>query len=161
MFSSNTRSVYCCITFPTMFIFWTFIAHHPSTLRFGEKFFVYLMQFCITNVVFRLFREIAKIDYWLYHVRPSTWNNSTPTGRILMKLDIWNLFRNCRENSSFVKIRQEERVLYIHTCSYLWQYLAELFVEWHMFQANTVAKTKTHILCSVIFFKSRRLWECE
>jgi hypothetical protein len=34
----------------------------------------------------------------------------------------------------------------------LWQYLAELFLEWAMFQIKVVEKIKTHILCSVIFF---------
>ena len=54
--------------------------------------------------VFRLVREITKSDYYFRHVRPSvypsvslyvhlsSWNNSTPTGRILMKIDIINLF---------------------------------------------------------------------
>ena len=38
-------------------------------------------------VVFRRFRKIAKSGYQL-HVRLSAWNNSAPTGRILMKHDI-------------------------------------------------------------------------
>jgi hypothetical protein len=42
---------------------------------------------------------------------------------------------------------------YVH----LW-YLAELFLEWEMFQTKVVEKIKTHILCSIIFFrKSCRL----
>ena len=40
-------------------------------------------------------------------VRPSAWNSSAPTGRILMKLDIWAFFENVWKNSSFIKIRQE------------------------------------------------------
>jgi hypothetical protein len=35
----------------------------------------------------------------------------------------------CLENSSFIKIRQEERVLYMKTFSHLWQYLAKFFLE--------------------------------
>jgi len=39
-------------------------------------------------------------------------------------------------------------------------YLAKLFLEWEMFQKETVQKIKTHVLCSVTFFrKSCRLWE--
>jgi hypothetical protein len=32
---------------------------------------------------------------------------------------------------------------------YLWQYLAELFLEWEIFEINVVEKIKTHILCSI------------
>jgi hypothetical protein len=31
---------------------------------------------------------------------------------------------------------------YVH----LWQYLAEIFVEWEMFKAQVVEKIKTHVL---------------
>jgi hypothetical protein len=34
----------------------------------------------------------------------------------------------------------------------LWHYLAELPLEWEMFQTKFVEKIKIHILCSVIFF---------
>jgi hypothetical protein len=34
------------------------------------------------------------------------------------------------------------------TLSFFWQYLAELFLEWEMFQTKVVEKTKTHILYS-------------
>jgi len=41
-----------------------------------------------------------------------------------------------------------------------WQYLAEFFLEWEIFQIKFVEKAKTHILCSVTFFrKSCRLWD--
>ena len=39
-------------------------------------------------------------------------------------------------------------------------YLAQFFSEWEMFQTKVVEKIKTHILCSVTFFrKSCRLWD--
>jgi hypothetical protein len=42
----------------------------------------------------------------------------------------------------------------------LWQYLADFFLEWEMFQTKVVEKIKTHILCSITFFrKSCRLWD--
>ena len=45
------------------------------------------------------------------------------------------------------------------TFSHLWQYLAKFFLEWEMFQTKVVEKIKTHVLCSVAFFrKSHRLW---
>ena len=34
------------------------------------------------------------------------------------------------------------------TFSHLWQYVAELILEWEMFQTRVVQKLKTHILCS-------------
>ena len=41
-----------------------------------------------------------------------------------------------------------------------WSYLAQFFLEWEMFQTKVVEKIKTHILCSVTFFrKSYRLWD--
>ena len=44
--------------------------------------------------------------------------------------------------------------------SCLWQYLAEFFLEWVMFQTSGLVKIKTHISCSVTFFlKSFRLWD--
>ena len=43
---------------------------------------------------------------------------------------------------------------------YFWFYLAQLFLEWEIFQANVVEKIQTHILCSIIFFrKSYSLWD--
>jgi hypothetical protein len=55
----------------------------------------------------------------------------------------------CRENSSFIKIWQEERVLYMKTYVHLWQYLAEFFLEWKMLQRKVVERIKTHILFSI------------
>jgi hypothetical protein len=63
---------------------------------------------------FRRVRKIAKSDYYLHHVSQSVsqsvclsvypsvclcicrsaWNNSAPTGRIVMKFDIWVFFEN-------------------------------------------------------------------
>ena len=50
------------------------------------------------------------------------------------------------------------------TFSYLWQYVAEFFVEWEMFQIKFVEKNNTHILCSNIFFSENHfvyeiMWE--
>ena len=36
--------------------------------------------------------------------------------------------------------------------SRLWQYLAELFLEWETLQIQTGEKIKSHILCSLNFF---------
>jgi hypothetical protein len=43
---------------------------------------------------------------------------------------------------------------------HFWKYTAQFFVEWNILQTKVVEKIKTHILCSVTFFrKSRRLWD--
>jgi len=43
---------------------------------------------------------------------------------------------------------------------YFLSYLAQLFLEYEMFQTKVVEEIKTHILCSVTFFwKSCRLWD--
>jgi hypothetical protein len=45
------------------------------------------------------------------------------------------------------------------TFSHLWQYLVKFFLKWEMFRNKSVEKIKTHILCSVTFFRqSCPLW---
>jgi hypothetical protein len=47
----------------------------------------------------------------------------------------------------------------MNTCVHL-GYLAELFSEWEIFHTKVIEKIKTHILCSITFFrKSCRLWD--
>ena len=60
--------------------------------------------------------------------------------------------KTCRENSSFIKILQEWRVTYF-TWRPMYIFVAELFLEWEMFQTKVVEKIKTHILCSVTFIR--------
>ena len=46
------------------------------------------------------------------------------------------------------------------TFSHLWQYLPEFFWEWEMFYVRIVDEIKTHILCSVTFFRKLcHLWD--
>ena len=88
-----------------------------------------------------------------------------PHGTTRLPLDgfSWNLtfefFRKmCQENSSFIKMGQEKRVLYIKTNIHFWSYLT-LFLEREMFQTKVVEKIKTHILCSTTFLqKTYRSW---
>jgi hypothetical protein len=50
--------------------------------------------------------------------------------------------------------------MYTNIYIYFLSYFAELFLEWEMFQTKVVEKIKTHILCSVTFFrKPCRLWD--
>jgi len=41
----------------------------------------------------------------------------------------------------------------MNTCIHLWQYIAELFLEWGMFQTNVVEKIKIHNLWSINLFR--------
>ena len=67
----------------------------------------------------------------------------------------------CPKNSSFIKIwQQQQPTLYMKTYAPLWQYLADFFLEWEMFQTKVVEKK--HTLCSMTSFffrKSCRLWD--
>ena len=76
--------------------------------------------------------------------------------------EIWYLVfsKICQKKSSFIKIRQEQRVLYMKTFSHIWQYFAKFFLEWQMFRTKVVEKIKTHISFAITFFrKSCRLWD--
>ena len=67
----------------------------------------------------------------------------------------------CRENSGFIKIWQEKRVLYMKTNNIFLSYLAQFFLKWKMFRRKVVEKIKTHVSCSITFCfrKSCRLWD--
>jgi hypothetical protein len=75
----------------------------------------------------------------------------------------WNLnfeyFPNiCPEISSFNKIIQEIRVLYMKTKMQLSLYLAH-YLECKMFQTEVIERKKTHVLCSVAIFLNRTVYE--
>jgi hypothetical protein len=95
-------------------------------------------------------------------VRLSAWNKPARTGRIFVKFHIFAFFYFSiiyREASNFIKIPQEQRALYTKIFSHLWQYLAEFFLEWKIFQIKFAEKIKRHILYSETFSrKSCRLW---
>ena len=59
----------------------------------------------------------------------------------------------CRENSTFVKIWQEERALYVKTNIHLWSYLAQFLLEWEIFQTKVVEKIKTITSPKIVRFK--------
>jgi hypothetical protein len=78
-----------------------------------------------------------------------------------MKSDIWIFSKICRENSSFIKIWQELRVLYMKTNIHFLSHLAQLFLEWEIFKTKVIEEIRRHILCSMTSFsrKSCRLWD--
>ena len=89
--------------------------------------------------------EIAESVYYLrdfcLSVRPTAWNNSAPTGQILIKLDIGVYFKNLSRKFKF-------RVLYVRTYVHLWIYLAYFFLEWDFFSDKCCRKNQsTHFVC--------------
>jgi hypothetical protein len=76
----------------------------------------------------------------------------------------WNLLfgklsKICRENSTFIKIWLELRVLHIKTNRHFSSYLAQFFLEWKIFQISFVEKIETPISYSIFFFENRNLYE--
>ena len=83
-----------------------------------------------------------------------------PLGTSRLSLDefSWNLIfdyfsKICRENSGFIQVWQEKRVLYMQTNINLWSYLVEFFVEWEMFQTNVWRKSKHTFYVPQLFRK--------
>ena len=68
----------------------------------------------------------------------------------------WNLifeyFLNiCRENSSFIEMWIQQRVLYMKTIMHF-DCISHFFLEWGMFQTKVLENIRTHLLSSVTFF---------
>ena len=98
------------------------------------------------------------------YVCRSVWNNLALTGRFWLHFIFQSFFflsKICWENSSFVKMRQEQRVLHMNVFSHLWRYLAKFFLVWEMFQIKVAENTETHILSSTnsFFFENRAVYE--
>ena len=68
--------------------------------------------------------------YFRPYICPPAWSNSAPTERSLITFFIYAFLPKIyQEISSFIKIRQKLRALYMKTLLHLWQYLAD-FLEW-------------------------------
>ena len=110
-------------------------------------------------------RENRLLASWCLSIRPSVvpsvWDKSAPTGRIFMKFYISVFFRKSVEKNK-VLLKSDKNYRYFTWRSFnIYDYLAEFFLEWEMFQIKGVQKIKTHILWSVPFFPEimRRLWD--
>jgi hypothetical protein len=68
-----------------------------------------------------------------------------PLDRLSWNFIFEGFFKNCQENSSFIKVWRPN----IH----FWSHLAKFFLKWEMFQAKVVQKLKTYILGSINFFQ--------
>jgi hypothetical protein len=82
-------------------------------------------------------------------VRPSAWNNSSPTKRIFMKFNYWIFSKICWGNSSYIIIWQEWRVLYRNTNIHF-ELSRSVLLKMRSVSEKAVDKIKTHILGSMI-----------
>ena len=112
----------------------------------------------ILQVIFGAFAKLRK----RLHVCPSVWNSSAPTGRIFMKFHL----RISRESVEKIQVSLKSNRSNVHftwrllTTVCLWLYLAEICLEWEIFQTPVAEKLKTHVLCPVTFSrKSCLLWD--
>jgi len=90
-------------------------------------------------------------------IRQSTWNNTVPTGWIFKKFDYFS--KICTENSIFIKIWQEWRVLYMKLCMHFLSCLAQFFLEWKIFWQSCRENQNTLFKFHKCFWNSCHLWE--
>jgi hypothetical protein len=95
-------------------------------------------------------------------VRPSV----CPNGTTRLPLDgvSWNatfeyFAKKCRQNSRFIKIWQEKRLLYMKTNIYFWSYLAQFFLECEMLVTKVLEEIKTQFVFNKVFFRKSCLFE--
>ena len=88
-------------------------------------------------------------------VRPSSWNNSAHTGRIFVKTWYLSIFPNFGENTIFVEMWEEWRVLDMKTDV---QYIhCNISLNSSYNEKIVVERPKTHILCSTNFYSENRV----
>jgi hypothetical protein len=89
-------------------------------------------------------------------IRLSAWNSWVSTGRIFMKFCIWVFFGKSIEKIQG-SLKSDKNSGY-----FTWRPIqsGSLLLRMRMFQTKVVERIKTHILCSITFFrKSCRLWD--
>ena len=120
-------------------------------------------QATFQTVVFRRVCKIAKSNYHLRHVclsvRLSARNNSALTRQIFIKFYVWVFFENMSQNSTFIKIWQEQRPLHMKTNKHFVSHLAHFFSDWKMFQTNFAEKIETQISSSMTFLENRAVYK--
>jgi len=90
----------------------------------------------------------------------TAWKNWAPTRRNFMKFDIWICFGNLLRKFKFNYNRKIIRGT-LHKDQYkILLCLTKCFLKLEVFQTKFVETIKTHILCSITFFrKSCHLWD--
>ena len=142
-----------------LFIFSSKICITPSASRNIEFASSFVRVKC--NLLYREKKWIYKFPKaaisFVMSVCPSAWNNSAPTGRILIKFYIWfseNLSRKLKSDKNPRRITGT-----LHKDVHL-RYPAVFFLRWKISQIKVVEEIKTHILRWVTSFrKSWGLWD--
>jgi hypothetical protein len=114
-----------------------------------------LTNFMKIHSIIRRICKIVKSNYYLHGVC-LLWMTQLPFSGLFMT-SFWKV---CWENSSFIKVRREWRVLYVKTNVHFWSYLTQ-FLEWEIFRTKVVKKLKIYILfeITVLFFKKHAIDE--
>jgi hypothetical protein len=75
-------------------------------------------------------------------LQPTSWNNSAPTGQILMIFECFS--KIFRKNSNFIRYGNNERY-FTWRCMYIYDSISkEFFLVWEMFQIKDIEIIKTH-----------------
>ena len=115
MHGQNHFKIVCCL-FSSALRKWNFVLflHVLKPSSFQIPCLNYLSHSClhialsytVLYIILLLvdFRKIEKNDYLLRHVCPSAWNNRLQLDGFSRNLIFEHFSKNCRENSSFIKI---------------------------------------------------------
>ena len=109
----------------------------------------------LITISFRRVRKTAKIYYLLRHVCPPAWNNSTPTGRIFIKLHIWvwSFFFPKTVKKMKFWLNSDNNKYFTWIPTYMCGIISELFLELEILQIEVVEKIKTHAMFNKFFLK--------
>ena len=102
------------------------------------------------------FRKTAKSSYQLRSivcpsVRPSTWNNTSPTAEIFMKFDICTFLGNMSRKIK-VELQPNNNGYFTYRPNYINDLISLNSSQNEKCPIKKLEKIKTHILCSVTFF---------
>ena len=156
-FSSKIGSY--CLSYFTL----TFIAHFWVRNGYWLVILTLLMYWHQLSGTFAQLRKATGsfVTSIAPSIRLAIWNNPVPTGRIFHRIRYLSFFRKTVEKIQ-VSLKWDKNNGYFtwRLLNIFRPFLAQFFIEWEMYQTKSVDEIKTHILCSITFFRqSCRLWE--
>ena len=116
----------------------------------------------VLSTLFWRVRSDAKSDYYLRYIclsvclsaSPFAWNNSPPTGRILVHLRSGTFLKICQESSSLINTNIGN---FTYRPKLVWLFL-EFFLEWEKFEMKVVEKKSKYNFTSKTFFPPTKSW---
>jgi hypothetical protein len=105
--------------------------------------------------------KIAESNYYFHHVRPSTWNNSAPTGQIFVKSDM-SIFQKYVKKIQ-VSLRSDKNNGYFTwRCMYVYDNILPNSSYNEKCFSKSCREYQKHILCSITFFKKNcAVWDIQ